>query len=208
MQNLQQFIDSVVLMAVLFNPFLMSGYLHELMAELKFRVFAGVLLRAFAISGVVFFVFALVGESLFQDALKVRFSAFLIFGGLLFLVIALRYMVSGAKMIEALRGPPEHLAGSLAMPFMIGPGTVSASVLIGKQLPPLLACVAIAVSLALSCLFLLVTKAVFDMVRKRSEQVISRYLEMTGRVSAILIGTIAVDMIMRGFDLWLSERAS
>lgn len=32
-----------------------------------------------------------------------------------------------------LRGKAEHLAGSVAMPFMIGPGTVNASVIIGTK---------------------------------------------------------------------------
>jgi multiple antibiotic resistance protein len=30
-----------------------------------------------------------------------------------------------------MRGAPEHLAGTIAMPFMIGPGTISAAVVTG-----------------------------------------------------------------------------
>jgi multiple antibiotic resistance protein len=202
----QQFWDSVVLLAVLFNPFLMSAYLHDLMSELSLRAFATVLLRAFAISGVVFCTFALAGDQLFTQVLQVRFAAFLVFGGVIFLIIAIRYMTLGAKMIEVLRGPPEHLAGALAMPFMIGPGTVSASVLIGQRLQASLAFTAIGLAMVISCLFLLLMKIVFDSIRKRSEQLMERYLEISGRVAAILIGTIAVDMIMRGLDLWIGER--
>lgn len=201
----QQFLDALVLMAVLFNPFLMSAYLHDVMSELSLRQFSGVLLRAFVISGLVFWFFAAAGDHFFESFLQVRFAAFLVFGGVLFAIIALRYMVSGAKMVEVLRGSPEHIAGTLAMPFMIGPGTVSASVVIGNRLPLLLAFLAIAVAMTLSCAFLLLSKILFDGVRHRSEALVERYLEIAGRVAAIVMGTIAVDMIMRGVDMWLHE---
>lgn len=195
--------DACIVMLVLFNPFLMTAYLHGLMKELSVSVFVTVLVRAFIISGLVFCAFAWAGDYFFSNILQVRFAAFLIFGGIVFLLIALRSMVAGAALIDALRGSPEHLAGSLAMPFMIGPGTVSASVLIGSRLPFLYACLAITCALALSCLFLVFIKSMFDYVQKRSESLLNRYVEIIGRVSAIIIGTIAVDMIMKGVDLWL-----
>jgi len=205
--NWQSFIDSFVLMFVLFNPFLMSAYLHDLMKELKARTFFAVLSRAFLISGVVFMLFAWAGDSFFSQVLQVRFAAFLMFGGIAFLIISLRYMISGASMIGTLRGPPEHLAGSLAMPFMIGPGTVSASVLAGARLPVLWACLSIIAALAASCLSLMIVKLLLDFVKKRNEPLVERYAEIVGRVSAIIIGTIALEMIMKGFDLWLEGRS-
>lgn len=199
------FVDSVVLMAVLFNPFFMSACLRDIMSELSFREFFGVLLRAFAMSAAVFCLFAFGGDQLFSHVLQVKFAAFLVFGGIVFLIISLRYMVFGAKMIETLRGPPEHLAGSLAMPFMIGPGTVSASVLIGNRLPLGLAFLAIVVAIVISCLFLMIAKLLFDYVKKRNEAIVQRYMEISGRVAALFIGSIAVDMIMRGVEMWLQE---
>jgi multiple antibiotic resistance protein len=76
---------------------------------------------------------------------------------------------------------------------------------VGSRLPQWVACLSILVALALSCLFLLIAKLLFDFVKQRNEAIIERYMEICGRVSAILIGTIAVDMIMRGIDLWLQE---
>jgi small neutral amino acid transporter SnatA (MarC family) len=159
--------------------------------------------RAFVISGGVFFLFAWVGEAIFTRMLQVRFEAFLIFGGLVFLIIAIRYMINGANVIDTLRGPPEHLAGSIAMPFMIGPGTVSASVLIGARLPILFAALAIIVALVTSCLLLIVFKLLHDWAKERNEALVERYVEIAGRVSALLIGTIAVEMVFRGVESWL-----
>ena len=201
------FLDAIILMVVLFNPLLMSTYLHDVMKQLGGRDFFLVVSRAFIISGFVFLIFAWAGDTLFSRVLQVRFAAFLIFGGAVFLVIALRFLVTGAGMIGVLRGEPQHLSGAIAMPFMIGPGTISASVLTGARLPFWSAGLAIEVAMLISCLFLMLMKWLFDYVHQRNEQLIERYAEIIGRASALIIGTIAIEMIMKGVDLWLIERA-
>lgn len=204
--DLNQFVDAIILMLVLFNPLLMSAYLHEVMKTLSGRVFLSVVLRAFIISGCVFVLFAWIGDSLFSRVLQVRFAAFLIFGGFVFLIIALRYLVSGADMIGKLRGEVEHFAGAIAMPFMIGPGTISASVLIGARLPIGWASLAIGIALLASCFFLMAMKWLFDFLQQRNERLLERYAEIIGRASALIIGTIAIEMILKGLDFWLNER--
>ena len=195
-------------MLVLFNPLLMSAYLHDVMSKLSGRVFFAVISRAFLISALVFILFAWAGDGLFSHVLHVRFGAFLIFGGLIFLVIALRYLVMGADMIGKLRGEPEHLAGSIAMPFMIGPGTISASVLAGANLPIWGAAMAISLALLASCVFLMIMKLLFDYVQQRNERLVERYAEIIGRASALIIGTIAIEMIFKGIELWLAEQSA
>lgn len=201
--NAGQFFNSAILMLVLLNPLLMSAYLIDVIRALDTGMFTRVLARAFVISGVVFLAFAWAGDSIFTRLLQVRFEAFLVFGGLVFLIIAIRFMINGANVIDTLRGPPEHLAGSIAMPFMIGPGTVSASVLTGVRLPMLYAALAIIVALVTSCLLLVVFKRLHDWVRERNEPLVERYVEIAGRISALLIGTIAVEMMMKGVESWL-----
>ena len=202
---MKTFFDSVLLMLVLFNPLLMSAFLHGVMSKLSFRVFFAVVGRAFVVSGVVFCLFAWFGDGFFSNVLQVRFAAFLIFGGIVFLMIALRYVVHGAEMVGQLRGDVEHLSGSIAMPFMIGPGTISASVLTGTKLPVFAAWGAITIALAISCILLMIVKALFDKVQKQNERVLERYVEAAGRASALVIGTIAVEMIVKGIDLWWAE---
>ena len=129
------FAKSLALFLVLFNPFLMSIYLIDLIQDLDARTFLRVLTRASLISGTGFAVFAWGGDAIFTDLLQISFPAFLIFGGIVILLIALQMMFIGSQAIRHLRGgDPAHLSGSVAMPFMIGPGTISASVLAGKTL--------------------------------------------------------------------------
>ena len=206
--DLNRFVEHFTLMLVLFNPLLMSAYLHDVMSMLSGRMFFAVIARAFLISALAFIGFAWAGDGLFSHVLQVRFGAFLIFGGLIFLIIALRYLVMGADMIGKLRGEPEHLAGSIAMPFMIGPGTISASVLAGANLPIWGAALAISLALLASCVFLMIMKLLFDYVQQRNERLVERYAEILGRASALIIGTIAVEMIFKGIELWLAEQST
>ena len=198
------FIDAVVLMLVLFNPLLMSAYLHDVMAKLSSATFTKVICRSFLISGTVFCFFAWAGDRLFSNILQVRFAVFLIFGGIVFLVIGIRAIVFGVQMIGELRGDAAHLAGAIAMPFLIGPGTISASVLAGSKLPVGFAWLSIVVALLASCLMLIGTKRLFDYLQGHSELLLQRYMEAIGRASALVIGTIAVEMILKGIDLWQS----
>lgn len=198
---------SFLLLFALLNPFLMSIYLIDLITDLGTRVFVRVLARGAMISGVVFMLFAWGGDAIFSQYLQVRFASFQVFGGIVFLLIGVRFVFSGADAMRTVRGQPEHIAGSIAMPFMIGPGTVSASVVIGARLPVLNAAAVILVTLALTVLLVIAIKLAHDYVRERNARIIDRYMEIVGRLSALLIGTIAVEMVFEGLGSWLRNTA-
>lgn len=188
----------------LLNPFLMSIYLLDLILALPARRFLAVMTRGALIAGAVFIVFAWAGEAVFT-ALHVRFASFQIFGGVVFVIIGIRFMFQGAETLRSIRGNAEHLEGSVAMPFMIGPGTVSASVVIGHALPAAGAAAVILGTLALTVLLVFLLKLLHDAVKERSARLTDRYVEIVGRISALLIGTIAIDMILTGVGTWLRE---
>lgn len=199
------FSQSVLFLLVLINPFLVSVYLIDLIRGLEFPVFTRILTRAMIISTMAYIAFAWGGDRIFEDVLQVRFAAFQTFGGVVFLLIAVRSMLVGGQVMIELRGDPEHLAGAIAMPFMIGPATVSACVLIGAQSPLWKASLGIVTAVLATTVVLLGLKVVFDRVRERNYRLIERYMDIVGRVSAILLGTIAVEMIFRGVDSWLGR---
>jgi len=200
-----EFIRASALLFALLNPFLLSIYLLDLITDLRATVFLRVLIRGALISTGVFILFALGGERIFSEYLQVRFESFQVFGGVVFLLIGVRFVFMGAEAIRSIRGDPQHLAGSVAMPFMIGPGTVSASVVIGSRLPAAPAAAAIAAAVSVSIVLVIALKIAHDMVKERNARLIDRYVEIVGRVSALLIGTIAVDMILEGLGGWFAQ---
>jgi small neutral amino acid transporter SnatA (MarC family) len=203
----EPYVASLLLFLALLNPFMMSVYLMDLITDLPRAVFVRVLTRGALISGTVFALFAWAGDAIFSDVLQVRFASFQVFGGLVFLLIGARLVLTGADALRAMRGQPEHIAGSIAMPFMIGPGTVSASVVVGARLPVPHAIAVIAAALAITVALVAAIKLAHDVLKERNAQLVDRYMEIVGRVSALLTGTFAVDMIFEGVGAWLQDPA-
>lgn len=200
--EIDAFVKSTTLLVVLLNPFLMSIFLIDLIENLDDRTFFTTLTRGVIIATSVFWLFALGGDAIFSDVLQVRFASFLIFGGIVFIVIGLRFIQVGPEALSELRGPPQHIAGSIAMPFMIGPGTVSACVVTGARLPITWALGSIAIAMLVMVVGLLAIKWLYGLVKERNGALVERYIDIIGRVSALLIGTIAVDMVLTGIERW------
>lgn len=196
------FARSTTLLLVLLNPFLVIIYLIDVVRRLPRDEFHGVLARAGLIAGAVFCAFALIGEAVFGDLMQVEFASFQIFGGVIFLLIGVQFVFRGPDSIEILRGDSQHLAGAIAMPVLIGPGTISASVVIGKRLDPLPACAAVLTAVVACLVSMALLKALHDYVRERNEPLIQRYIEVAGRITALFVGTVAVDMLMQGVRTW------
>lgn len=201
--SMEEFVSTAFLLFVMLNPFLLTVYLLPVVQELDRRTFFRVVLRAGAISLTVFIFFSLAGNVVFEHVLHVRFAAFLLFGGLIFLVIGARMALSGASSIEVIRGPAEHIAGTISMPFMIGPGTISVSVLAGTRLGAPWSILALVAGVVATVLVILLLKSAYDHLHQRYAKLMQGYTEIVGRVSALVIGTISVEMILRGLELWL-----
>lgn len=201
--ELAQIVQSATLLLVLLNPFLLVIYLLSLVQRLRLREFAGVMARAALFSGIVFGVFAWAGDVIFRDVLQIRFAAFLVFGGLAFLVVAMRFMFQGPAALANMRGEAPLAASSVAMPFMIGAGTLQASVLAGSRQPLPYALVAIASALLITVVTVTLMKALHDYVHERNEALVARYVDLCGRASALVIGAMAIDMIFQGLEQWI-----
>ncbi len=200
-----EFVRSVSILLALLNPFLVIVYLVDAVQSLDNRTFRSVLIRAGLIAAVVYSVFAVAGDVIFTSIIQAEFASFQIFGGIVFLAIGLQFVFKGPTTIEILRGESRHLVGAIAMPVLIGPGTLSASVVVGKRLPPLLACSAIFVAMGISVALMIVLKMLHDRALSSRENLVQRYIEIAGRVTALYVGTIAVEMIMQGVQAWAGK---
>lgn len=200
---MDDYVRSFLLMFTLLNPFMLSIYLLDLIDDLKTAAFSRVLARAALISGAAFGFFAWSGDAIFSRYLQVRFASFQVFGGIVFLLIGIRLVFEGAHTIRRLRGDVEHLSGSIAMPFMIGPGTISASIVIGARHSLVGALTTLAVSVAATVLSVIGMKILHDRLKERYAKLTDRYVEIVGRVSALVVGTFSVEMILDGVTTWL-----
>lgn len=196
-------IESATLLLALLNPFLLVVYLVGPMKQLDHRTFRQVLVRAGIIAGIVFCAFAVLGDAIFANVVQANFASFQIFGGLIFVLIGLQFVFKGPSAMQMLQGEAAHLSGAIAMPVLIGPGTISASVIVGKRHDALLACAVVISAVILSLLIVVALKWLHDYVLPRKEALVERYIEIAGRITALYVGTVAVEMIMRGIGSWV-----
>ncbi len=200
---LEKVIDAAGLMLMLLNPFLLIVYLIDVVQSIKMKMFLNILIRAGIISSVVFIIFALGSEFIFNKIMHARFESMQMFGGVILLMIAIHFVFKGNSAIEGLRGKPQYVAGAIAMPIMVGPGTVSISVLIGGDLPACYSCITIISAVFFCILIMILLKLLHDYIRPRREQLVERYIDIIGRITSLIVGTYAVDMFMRGLKAWL-----
>ncbi|MDH5649094.1 MAG: MarC family protein [Gammaproteobacteria bacterium] len=199
---MDSFLKSSLLIFVLLNPFIMSIYLIQLIRVVDFKTFSVLLIRAGLISYAVFLLFAWAGELIFDDVMQIRFLAFMIFGGITFLVIGVRLILGVGPPVESINPQSKEIAGAIAMPFIVGPGTISASVLAGSQLNPVKASFSIGLGLVCAIASIILLKKLHDWVQTRHERYVERYVEIAGRVTALFTGSFAVDMILKGIERW------
>jgi small neutral amino acid transporter SnatA (MarC family) len=200
----QPILETGVLILLLLNPFLMSVYLLDLIEDLTLAQFRRVLWRACLISITVFAAFCVGGEAIFSTVLQLNFSAFLIFGGVVFLLIGLQHIFHGADAVRRIRGSAQHLAGSVAMPFIIGPGTISASIWAGAKVGPLLGTAAVISGVLVAIGSLVLFKVLYDSMRNRHQELLQRYTDIAGRIAALWTGSFAVQMIATGLRDFLN----
>ena len=193
------------LLFTLLNPFLLVIYLLNVIEKLNFREFNQVVARAGLIASLVFFCFVYLGDVIFSEVFQVEFASFQIFGGIIFLMIALQFVFKGPGAIEMLQGDSRHLAGAIAMPILMGPGTISASVIIGKRHEPIIAFSIVLAAIVSSLILILIFKLIHDWIRVRHEPLIERYIEITGRITALYIGTVSIQLIMDGTSSWIDK---
>ena len=198
-------LESGTLLLALLNPFLLIVYLVGPMHSLDSRQFTSVIFRAGVIASTIFCIFAVLGDAIFTTVLKANFASFQIFGGIIFILIGVQFVFKGPKAVELLRGEPAQISGAIAMPVLIGPGTISASVIIGKRHDALSAGLTVIAAVFISLLIVIMLKGLHDYVRPRNEALVERYIDIVGRITALYIGTIAVEMIMTGIGHWVEK---
>ena len=91
------------------------------------------------------------------------------------------------------------------MPVLIGPGKISASVVIGKRNDILHSCMAIIIAVIVCIMTIVLLKLIHDMIRKKREELVQRYFDIAGRITALFVGSVAIEMIVLGIQSWMKS---
>ncbi|MFA9477489.1 MarC family protein [Phycisphaerales bacterium AB-hyl4] len=192
-------------MLVIINPFAQVLYLSDLMHRLSFREFARVHFQASLLSLGVFTIFVLLGDIVLTDVFQVRLAALQIFGGLIILFIAYRYVTLGSGSNLLFKGDIRHFAPRISLPYMVGPGTIWAAILLGREMNDGLALLGITGILVINMAFVIGVQALTDRLATQKETILGQYFAILMRTNALFIGAIGVEMIVGGLQTAFSD---
>jgi multiple antibiotic resistance protein len=154
----------------------------------------------------VFALFVLVGDPVLKNVFQVRLGSLQVFGGLINLFIAYRYITVGPGSNLLFRGNISDLAPTISLPYMVGPGTIWLSILIGRAYQWPLAIGLVSGVLAINMLFVLAAMLSFTHLKAQSETLLGKYFSILMRTMALFIGAIGVEMIFSGIEQALINR--
>lgn len=186
---------------VMLNPLALFVYVKNVREELSDRDYYKVLLKANIISFVIYVFFAVFGATLFNKVFNIEFESFRIFGGIVLLSLALVIIIQGRRSVVTLKGSLDDIAGEVAIPFMVGPGTISVSIIVGNDFDPLSSIFIIGVAMAVGYVIVLTLsimrkRLLHEHARKTFDKKLGTYLRLNG----FFIGAIGVNMIITGIN--------
>jgi multiple antibiotic resistance protein len=193
--------NEFILLLVILNPFAQVLFLFELFNKLTFREFLNVHLKAAIISLCIFILFALIGEKyIMKEIFHIRLASLQIFGGIIILFIAFRYIIYGASSNLLYTGNIAELATKISLPYMIGPGTLWVSILIGEKYNFFITSGIIAGVLVANFIFMMLYYLFHDQLNRKKETAAGKYVSILMRTNALFIGAIGVEMLVTGIE--------
>ncbi len=193
---MEEFTNSLIAFLAILNPFALCLYLEGLMEDMTWRDFLRVMGTAALVSLATFTVFAIAGEPFLTKVLNVSPHALRIFGGVIFFGIGYKYATRGYRATEMLRGSLDELPSIIALPLMIGAGTITQSILIGKHHTPVMSFWILSAGIAASIVVVIIFRTIRDHIRRRNEAVFYRYVNILSRLNGLLIGAISTEMVI------------
>lgn len=189
-----------MLMLIILNPFAQVLYLRQLIDDLPFRVFAPIHLRASCYSFIIFAIFALCGKPILYDLFQIRLGSLRVFGGLINLYVAYRYIAVGEGSTLLFRGNVTDLAPNITLPYMVGPGMLWVSILIGETYGVPIASGIIASVLTVNIAFVFTAHTLFRRSDDQRETAFTKYFAVLMRMMALFVGAVGVEMVVGGIQ--------
>jgi multiple antibiotic resistance protein len=190
---------SIVAFLVMLNPFALFLYLKPVMRDLSDREFLSVLFRASLISFFIYLAFVLFGNFIFAKVFRISFESFRIFGGIILFPLAYMFIVRGKKAFIQTKGDLHDMASEIAMPFMVGAGTISLSILLGEDLPMPHNILALMIIMTINFMIVIGLKEMRSRISIHKFRVaFDKNMEVLLRINGFFVGAIGVDMIANG----------
>lgn len=186
---------------VMLNPFALFLYLKPVMKDLSDADFRRVFIKASMISFCIFLVFLIFGDLVFQQIFRINFESFRIFGGIVLFSFAYIFIVQGKKAFIQIKGDLHELASEIALPFMVGAGTISLTILMAEELKLWEGVLSLVAIMLINFLFIMGLKYLRrSMHSKKIQAAFDKNMELLLRINGFFVGAIGIDMVVTGIS--------
>lgn len=194
-------IEIITSFLVMLNPFALFIYLQPVMKELKGKDFKIVLLKSSLISFIILFIFTFGGDFIFAKIFQINFESFRIFGGIIIFTMGYLFIVKGGGALINMKEDLNDLASEIALPFMVGSGTISVSVLLGHNFEIGKAVFILIGALAINFAVIMILKFTKDKLPTKSLKIaFDKNMSILLRLNSFFVGAIGLDMIITGIN--------
>jgi multiple antibiotic resistance protein len=148
---------------------------------------------AIVTAAIVGLIFLFLGQ-LILNAMDISFGSFAIAGGLILLVLSIRYMISG-QMIEAGREEEREFAAvvPIGTPLTVGPATITTLLILVEEYPLYMVLVSFALNMFIAWIICMLGQRIIGFLGLGGVKAVSR-------VFSLLLAAIAVSMVIRGLE--------
>ncbi|MBN2142872.1 MarC family protein [Candidatus Woesearchaeota archaeon] len=190
-------LTSMLAFLVMLNPVGMFIYLTPVMDDLSHMNFVKVLRKASSISFVILMLFFFTGEFLINNVFQIHFESFRIFGGIIIFAYAFYLIVKGQEGLIHMKENLDDLASEIALPFMVGAGTISLAIIFSYQFDRVIGVLSIACVMGVDYLLILSFKFFKDGISKTHfKTAFDKNMHITLRVWGFFMGAIGVNMVV------------
>ncbi len=194
-------ISSVIEFLVMLNPFALFLYLEPVRKDLTPSSFTRVIFKATLISFFICLVFFFTGDVIFRKVFHIDFESFRIFGGIIIFSFAYFFIVRGQKALFIIKENLDDLASEIALPFMVGAGTISLSILLSQKHSFLIGSVLLVVIFVVNfATLVLLTKLRNSIETKKLKTAFDKNMEVLLRLNGFFIGAIGINMVLTGIN--------
>ena len=181
------------------NPFAVFLYLEPIRKNLDHHSLLKVIFKATIISFLICLVSFYLGNIIFKDILQINFESFRIFGGIVIFSFAYLFIVKGQEALIMMKEDLDDLASEIALPFMVGAGTISLSILLSQSTSKFMGLISLITIFSLNFFILIGLIKFRGSIEKRKFRIaFDKHMGILLRLNGFFIGALGVDMIIKG----------
>jgi multiple antibiotic resistance protein len=192
-------LSAIIGFLIMLNPFALFLYLDPLRKDLDKNSFLKVVFKASLISFIICTIFFISGDFIIRDLFRISFESFRIFGGIVIFSYAYYYIVKGQKAMILIKEDLDDLASEIALPFMIGAGTISLSILLSQELSYPIGFLALVLIFLTNFAIIIILTCLRNHIDKKKFKIaFDKNMEVLLRLNGFFIGAIGIQMIITG----------